>query len=118
METERIKTYHAYWKSVDSAHEAFRGKNFTELAELFFEQGEIATRMYKIEGTDTWDIRSYLAYNAAGWEFEELGDCTVALLCYRLALTSCERLASNRGSDWQKNINHLEFLIKRVEKRV
>ena len=117
MERDRMQIQNAYREKTNAAHDAFGGKNFTKLAKLLLEKGEIATKMYEIEGTDLWDIRTYGAYNAAGWSFEYFCDFITASSCYRLALTSCERIATNRSPEWQKNINHLKSLIERVEKK-
>ena len=117
MERDRVQMHNTYKKKVCSAHEAFREKNFTRLAKLLFEKGKIAAKMYEIDGTDEWDIRTYGAYNAAGGAFEAQGDFPTASISYRLALASCKRIAAGRGPDWQKNIDHLKFLIERVSVR-
>ena len=114
--TWRIRTQAArvYEEKVTAAHEAFREKKPQELATSLFGQGEIAAKLFEIEGTDKWDLRTYGAYNAAGGAFEAIGDSVMACTSYKLALTSCERVAAGRSAEWKKNINHLKFLIERT----
>ena len=118
MESERSSLQIMYKVEVYAAHEAFRQKDSTRAAEIFLKQGEIATKLYELEGTDTWDLRTYFAYNAAGWELEPIGNFETASTAYRLALDSCKRIAIGRSHEWQKNIEHLESMVERAESQV
>jgi len=115
MGNERFQLQNLYTENVHAAHEAFRVRDLPVLAKLFLKQGEIATEMYKINGGDNWDLRIYGSYNAAGGVLESIGDFQNASIAYGLALDSCKRIAADRSKEWQKNIDHLEFLVKRVD---
>ncbi len=115
MDLEIKQMQDAYSEKVTIAHEAFREGNLVRLAKSFLEQGEISKKLYETEGSEFWDFKTYLAYNAAGGALEEIGNFELAAISYELALASFERVAIGRDTEsWQKNANHLRFLIERA----
>lgn len=97
-----------YLEKEDAAHKAFHHENTADLAKMLLEKGEDAAKMYELEHTDEWDLRTYGSYNAAGGAYEELGEKENASKCYKIALASCGRLADHRGYEMSKNIEFLK----------
>jgi hypothetical protein len=115
MTKEILQLELEYEQRVDAAHEAFRQNNWHRLTELYLCQGGIASEIYHITGSEFWDMRAYSSFNAAGGAFDRVGEFKAAGYCYSLALKSCERIAESRSPEWQKNIDHLKFLVNQAK---
>lgn len=119
MNQEKLSLEDIYNQKLNEAHQAFREGNLLRLANRLFQQAEITHILYKETGLEFWDMKSYGAYNAAGGAYESIKDYEAATFSYKMGLVSLERITTGRDqASWQKNIDHLKFLITHSERHL